>query len=286
MRISKTWRNSTILNIPMIKPKLHYYDLGSGVVAFSSTRHGGVGTDTHASFSINKYCGDDVEAIALNRKALASELGIETERLIVPHQVHGVESRLIANDFFSLSQPVRDQILDGVDAVMTNEAGVCVGVSTADCIPVLVYDRHHHAVAAIHAGWRGTLRHIALKTVREMTVNFGSVANELMAIIGPGISLKHFEIGQEVYDQFANADFDMDAIAQLYPVREKKEGEPPMKWHIDLKRCNRMDLEMAGLDSSKIMDSAICTFDSVEDYFSARRLGIDSGRIYNALILR
>ena len=67
MRISKTWRNSTILNIPMIKPKLHYYDLGSGVVAFSSTRHGGVGTDTHASFSINKYCGDDVDAIALNR---------------------------------------------------------------------------------------------------------------------------------------------------------------------------------------------------------------------------
>lgn len=213
-------------------------------------------------------------------------MGIETERLIVPHQVHGVESRLIANDFFSLSQPVRDQILDGVDAVMTNEAGVCVGVSTADCIPVLVYDWHRHAVAAIHAGWRGTLRHIALKTVREMTVNFGSVANELMAVIGPGISLKHFEIGQEVYDQFASADFDMDAIAQLYPVREKKEGEPPMKWHIDLKRCNRMDLEMAGLDSSKIMDSAICTFDSVEDYFSARRLGIDSGRIYNALILR
>ena len=112
MRISKTWRNSTILNIPMIKPKLHYYDLGSGVVAFSSTRHGGVGTDTHASFSINKYCGDDVDAIALNRKALASELGIETERLIVPHQVHGVESRLIANDFFSLSQRVR-RSLDG-----------------------------------------------------------------------------------------------------------------------------------------------------------------------------
>ena len=100
---------------------------------------------------------------------------------------------------------------------MTNEAGVCVGVSTADCIPVLVYDKHHHAAAAIHAGWRGTLRHIVLKTVREMTVNFGSVANELMAVIGPGISLKHFEIGQEVYDQFASADFDMDAIAQLYP---------------------------------------------------------------------
>lgn len=274
------------MNTQMIKPELHYYDLAEDVVAFSSTRHGGVGKGKHGEFSVNLYCGDDEESVAVNRKALAEHLSIDVSRLIIPHQVHHIESRRIASELFSLPESVRNQILEGVDAVMTDERGICIGVSTADCIPVLLYDEAHHAAAAIHAGWRGTLNHIVMKTVREMTVNFGSNPKEIKAVIGPGISMENFEVGQEVYDQFAAVNFDMDAIAKLYPVKEKKEGEPPMKWHIDLKLCNRMDLEMGGVRPENIIDEGICTYASSDDYFSARKLGVESGRIYNAILMK
>ena len=88
---------------------------------------------------------------------------------------------------------------------MTNESNVCIGVSTADCIPILLYDTEHHAAAAIHAGWRGTVKHIVMKTIKEMGVVFNSVPQNLKAVIGPGISLDNFEVGDEVYEKFANA---------------------------------------------------------------------------------
>lgn len=273
------------MSTQMIKPELHYYDIAKDVIAFSSTRHSGVSKGNYEAFNINLYCGDEPANIQANRNALATYLGLEVNRLIVPHQVHGIESRMIAAEFFNLPEDIRNRILDGVDAVMTNEPNVCIGVSTADCIPVLIYDAEHHAAAAVHAGWRGTLGHIVMKTVKEMALNFHSDPTKLKAVIGPGISLAHFEVGQEVYEQFANANFDMERLAKLYPVSTPKEGEPPMKWHIDLKLSNRMDLEQMGVDSQNIIDEGICTYASATEYFSARRLGINSGRIYNGIIL-
>lgn len=279
-------KNLTTLNIRMIKPKLHYYDLGAEIVAFSSTRHGGVSRGRHAEFNINRYCSDDVKNVATNREALAEALGLSVDKLIVPHQIHKIESRRIEEEFFTLSQITRDKILDGVDAVMTNVPGVCIGVSTADCIPVLVYDERKRATAAIHAGWRGTLRHIVWKTIREMVVGFGSEPKDLKAVIGPGISIENFEVGQEVYDAFASAGFDMTAIAKQFPAFGLNAEEPEMKWHLDIRMCNQLDLERAGLVAENILDTGICTYDMVDDYFSARRLGIHSGRIYNGIIIK
>ena len=98
--------------------------------------------------------------------------------------------------------------------MMTNELNVCIGVSTADCIPILLYDTKHHAAAAIHAGWRGTVKHIVQKIIKEMGIVYQTKPQELQAVIGPGISLQNFEVGDEVYEQFANACFDMETIAK------------------------------------------------------------------------
>ena len=144
------------------------YSIASGVKAFSTTRKGGVSQGNYSEFNINEYCGDNAEHVAENRRRLAAELGVEPGHIIMPHQVHGVEVRQIAGEYFSMPENIRKMILEGVDAVMTNQAGVCIGVSTADCIPVLLYDEEHHAVAAIHAGWRGTLARIVHKTIQEM----------------------------------------------------------------------------------------------------------------------
>ena len=169
----------------------------------------------------------------------------------------------------------RQETLEGVDALMTDLSGVCIGVSTADCIPILLYDPAHHAVCAIHAGWRGTVRRIVEKAVEAMTASYGTQPQHLVAQIGPGIHLDSFEVGDEVYEAFEQAGFDMPAISKKCD-----------KWHIDLPECNRLQLIAAGLSSQSIHVSPVCTFQHAADYFSARRLGINSGRIFTAIKMR
>lgn len=259
----------------MPQPQLKYYDLDEQVTAFSTTRHGGWSRGNYGELNINPYCGDEADAIQRNLEILSKELGIEEERLLLPHQVHGIESRMIAEELFTLPGAVRSMILDGADALMTDCRNVCIGVSTADCIPLILYDPRHHVSAVVHAGWRGTLNRIAHKVIVDMSRCYDTRPADVRAVLAPGIGLDNFEVGQEVYDQFAALGNNMERIAKMYS-----------KWHIDLPLCNRIQLEEAGVPADHIMASEICTFDHFNDFFSARRLGINSGRIYTGIILR
>lgn len=145
----------------MEEPELLTYDIGKGARAFSTGRRGGYGKGAYASFNVDAHCGDDERDVRLNRDLLCRALGLETSRLIMPRQVHGTCVRRIDEAFFLLSDAARAALLEGVDAVTTDLPGVCVSVSTADCIPILLYDGAHHAVGAVHAGWRGTAARIA-----------------------------------------------------------------------------------------------------------------------------
>ena len=258
----------------LTRPILTYYPLHERVKAFSSTRKGGVSVGKYGEFNINAYCGDDPEAIATNRQLLCQELQIDTNFLLMPHQTHGDESRIIAQDFFSSSSMTREMLLESVDSLITNVPGVCIGVLTADCIPILLYDDRHHVAAAVHAGWRGTVQRIVSKTIKKMGQNYGTHAEDLHGCIGPGISLTHFEVGDEVYKEFAHAGFNLSEISL------KKE-----KWHINLPECNRLQMVEMGVPESNILNTQICTFDHVDEYFSARRMGIQSGRVYSGIIL-
>jgi len=249
----------------MSSPQLTYYDMGAEVLAFSTMRQGGCSTGNYADFNINNYCGDAPEHIARNRQALAALIGVSEQHIVMPHQTHGsVVCRVDA-------PPA--EVLEGVDAVMTDVKGLCIGVSTADCIPILLYDAEHHAACAVHAGWRGTVKRIVQEAVKQMQAAYDSQSCQLKAVIGPGISLESFEVGDEVYQQFADAGFDMAPIARRYA-----------KWHLDLPQCNRIQLEAVGVRDVWMSD--ICTYQQYEQYFSARRLGINSGRIYTAIVLK
>lgn len=258
----------------MRQPQLEYYEISPEVVAFSSTRHGGCSKGNYASFNINHYCGDDEEDIRSNREALCQTLGISDDRLVMPHQVHLTKVARIDEAFLTQNNAERQTTLEGVDALMTNQRGVCIGVSTADCIPVLLYDTENRAVCAIHAGWRGTVARIVEKAIADMKEAFGTRPADLVAQIGPGIHLDSFEVGDEVYQAFEKAGFDMNSISR------KKE-----KWHIDLPECNRQQLLSAGIPGENIAVSPICTFQQYDTYFSARRLGINSGRIFTGILM-
>ena len=259
----------------MKQPTVLSFDLHNDVIAFSTTRHGGFSVGNYAEFNINPYYGDDTDAVRRNQQLMCQMLGIDDNRIIMPHQVHSTEMAQIDTAFFQCSVRERQQRLEGIDALMTNLPGVCIGVSTADCIPILIYDSRQHVVSAIHAGWRGTVRRIAQKSIAEMQKAFQSQTQDMIIQIGPGICLDSFEVGDEVYEAFAEAGFDMKAISQ----RQEK-------WHIDLQECNRLQLIAAGVPPTNIAVSDICTVKQSSEFFSARRLGIHSGRIFTGIMLK
>lgn len=259
----------------MSSPLLHYYNLGERVIAFSTTRKGGLGEGEYASFNINPYCGDNPNHVAANRDGLARELGLPTSRILLPRQTHGDGVLNIDPLFFSRPKAAQTALLEGVDALVTAMANVCVGVSTADCIPILLYAPDARLVAAVHAGWRGTLRRICQKTIGRMRRIASFDTAQLRAVVGPGICEDCFEVGQEVFDQFEEANFDMGRIA----VRREK-------WHINLPETNRMQLVEAGVPCVNITMAGECTYSLAVKWFSARRQGICSGRIYTGIILK
>lgn len=252
-----------------------FYDVDETVTAFSTRRHGGVSKGLYESFNVNHYCGDDPKDVLTNRQMLCDYLRIPMDRLVIPHQTHHTEVRQIDESFLKQDTSVRQQLLEGVDAVITEEKNVCIGVSTADCIPIILYDKEHHACGAVHAGWRGTVARIVQHTLKVMNETFATDPAKVKAVIGPGISLQAFEVGQEVYDAFADAAFSMEKIARKYE-----------KWHLDLPLCNRLQMMDVGVPDNQIHDAAICTYHHTEDFFSARRMGIHSGRIFTAIVLR
>lgn len=245
------------------------------IFCFSTTRHGGYSTGQYSSFNCNHYCGDSPWNVERNRKLLADIMPCRPKVFVIPHQIHSTVVRRIDKDFLCASGYEQKEMLEGVDAVITNLSGVCLCISTADCIPVLCYDVRNRAIAAIHAGWRGTVSRIVEKTLERMQAEYGTRMEDVVAAIGPGISLDAFEVGDEVYQAFHDAGFDMEAISVKYS-----------KWHIDLWEANRMQLVSAGINPDCIEVSGICTYNGYEDFFSARRLGINSGRIISGIILK
>lgn len=260
----------------MSSPLLIYPMTDSTVTAFSTTRHGGCGSDGYGTFNCTPYTGDKPSVVRANQEQLCQLMGIPMERLIIPYQTHSCNILTIDEAFIRLSSDARHALLNEKDALITDISDLCLCVSTADCIPLLLHDTTHGAIAAIHAGWRGTAGSIVTRTLETMHVTYGTVGSDIEAIIGPGISLDAFEVGIEVYRAFEDAEFDMEAIARWHPEKEK--------YHIDLPAANHHQLIAAGVPKERIHQSGICTYSQHHDFFSARRLGINSGRILNGIM--
>lgn len=223
------------------------YETPSWLLAFS------VGRGVHGTES-----GTDARETGLQ----GDNLLISPEHIMIPRQTHSTNVRWV-NTFGEVPD---------TDAVITSEKDLCIAVKTADCIPILIYDVRKQLIAAVHAGWRGTVGRIIEKTLRQMN----SKAEDLYAIIGPGISEESFEVGDEVYEQFLQAGFPMPLLAKKYPGRD---GE---RWHINLKDANRWLLEQNGVGDIRVSD-----IDTMQSplYYSARRETINTGRNINGIMI-
>ena len=258
---------------------LEYHQFAPHIRAFSTERgidDAAAYTEPYLGFNINPYCGDSASHIDACRAELAQLIDVPSNDILLPHQVHGVTVANLDNG----------DTTEGADALMTTRSRLCIGVSTADCIPVLLYDAEHCAVAAVHAGWRGTVKRIVQKAVAAMTAAYATRPEALKAVIGPGISMKNFEVGDEVYEEFRSAGFPMETMARRYPTKLDSTVE---KWHLDIVECNSLQLLDAGLTPQSIHVEAVCTYDNNDQFFSARREQVGTvkcGRNFNAIIIK
>jgi polyphenol oxidase len=152
----------------------------------------------------------------------------------------------------------RSGILGEADALLEDRPGAVVAVKTADCIPVLLADERHHAVAAVHAGWRGTAARIVERAVEAMAATFGTAPPDLRAAIGPGIGKCCYEVGAEVSAQFG------------------LQGRA----HLDLPEENRRQLVDIGIPAARVYVSGLCTMCG-EAFHSFRRDKESAGRMYS-----
>ena len=220
-------------------------------------------------------------------KLFPGEAGVEafyTQReaalpypVIQGHQVHGSRVAIVERPGMTREE------LEGYDAFVTNRPGVAIGVRTADCVPVLLYDPVERVVAAVHAGWKGTVLHISEGALEAMGQEFGSRPAELKAAIGPSIGPDSFQVGEEVAEKFKEAGFPMD---EIWSFRGPGDGSPMSGGHhIDLWKANRWLLEQLGIPPESIEVLGIDTY-TTESLFSARREGVACGRIINAIMLK
>ncbi len=247
------------------------------ISCFVTTRHGGCSTGNYGSFNCTPYTGDDAECVRKNQESLCASLPVHPKELIIPFQTHSLNSLVIDETYLNAPRSERQSMLQDTDALITRTPGCCICISTADCIPILLYDTRHRAVAAVHAGWRGTVNRILAKTLHRMQTVYGTEGKDVIACIGPGISLASFEVGDEVHEAFRAEGFPMDSISAWKPETHK--------YHIDLWAANRLQLSGFGVPPQQIENAGICTYLQHEDFFSARRLGIKSGRILSGIML-
>lgn len=208
-----------------------------------------------------------MQDIGRDQQLLCSALNVPAGRFYRPHQVHGTEVEVV-------TEATLGSECHNADAVVYNVRNACIGISTADCIPVVCYDPEHHCAAAIHAGWRGTAARIVEKAIARMTETFGTRPSMLRCAIGPGISMASFEVGDEVYEAFREAGFAMEKMS----IRKGK-------WHLDIKECNRMQLLSLGINADNITVSDIDTMTDSR-FFSARRDGAKTGRMLTGIVLK
>lgn len=242
-----------------IQPKI--FD-SEKIISAVSTRNGGVSSGYFSSLNMGKSTADDKEKVLENRRLFFSDLGIDEEKTALSYQVHG-------NEILKTENPCRE---NGYDALITNKNGLTLVVSVADCVPILIHDTSKDVVAAIHAGWKGTVSEIVYKAILKMKMEYGCSSGNLKIFIGPCIAYDHFEVSEEVAIQF--------------PSEVKKTIVGTNKWLVDLKSANKEQAIRAGVSEKNIEVSGYCTFRDENLFFSHRRDKGNTGRMVAVIGLR
>lgn len=244
----------------VIRPAV--FDAFPEIVAGMSTRHGGVSPIPYASLNLDNRGPDDDSNREENRKRFCAELGFGAGALVRSLQIHDTQ----------ILQAEKPGLYDGYDAFVTNQPGLLLAVSVADCTPILIFDKKQKAIGAVHAGWKGTVGGIVSKTLEKMKELYGTTGDNCVAYIGPCIDECSFEVGEEVAERFEHS--------------FKHWDEQRQKFFVDLKKANAAQLESFGVPASNIEISPYSTVNHNDMFFSYRKEQGVTGRLLAVIGLR
>jgi YfiH family protein len=222
-----------------------------------------------------------------NRIKFFHAIGAENMRIAAVRQIHSDAAHRVDADILEASSASGKDALQG-DALFTRDPGILLIVQTADCVPVLLADTKQRGIAAIHSGWRGTLKRIAAKTLGRMTMEFGTRPEDVIAAIGPAIGRCCYEVGSDVARDFDaqfpdarawfNGPFDALVSGESDPnwlpwltMKPPGHAPPPLRVHLDLLAANRAILTEAGIPGRQISVANLCTACRPDLLFSYRR---------------
>ena len=233
---------------------------------------------------------DTRENVQENRRRFQTAAGAKDLPLITLKQFHSDVIHVFDNPS---TAPCRG------DASITNRPNLLLAIQTADCVPILLVDPQKRAIAAIHAGWRGTLARIAAKTIGKMHMHFGTNPRDLLAAIGPSIGPCCYEVGTEVATQFLSQFADAPSYFDEFRTGDEPNPiqwlnmmppghqPPPRGVLLDLRKANRSQFLAVGLRPQNIHTIDLCTACCHPDLlFSYRKQGPQSGRLMSVIALR
>jgi YfiH family protein len=235
------------------------------------TRHGGVSGGLYASLNGGVGSNDDHAHVAENRARMAAAVGVEPSRFLTCYQIHSPQV-VVAET------PWRPEARPRADAIVTRMRALAIGVSTADCGPVLLADPKAHVIGAAHAGWRGALAGVIEAAVDAME-RLGAARGQIRAVIGPMIRQPNYEVGADLIARFAAED---PASSRFFAPASRQNHAM-----FDLAGYIGSRLTRAGI--GQIEDVGFCTYADAERFFSFRRsthrAEADYGRHINAIAL-
>ncbi len=225
------------------------------------SRRGGVSPPPFDTLNFDPRDSDLPENIKENIKRVSRAFGIDGERLVTVNQVHGDAVHLVTEKNLGGVPP-------DADAIITSLRGVPIGIMTADCLPIIIYDPANHAIGAAHGGWRGTALGVAIRTLESMETSFGTRAKDVSAALGPHIGPCCYHVKDNVIDEFKK-NFD-DTSSYI----KKAEGG----FTLDLGAATVAQLTGAGVAPGNITALCPCTACNNNDFFSYRKDGGRTGR--------
>ena len=221
-----------------------------------STRVGGVSRGAHGSMNVSYKVGDEPVQVDENRSLLSRALGMDLARAAWVKQVHSDKVLKLDADL-----PVTHEPLGEGDGLITNVPGIPLMIMVADCLPVLFHDPVHQALGLAHAGWRGTVSHVAAKTLLAMGEAYGTRPEDIRVALGPCIGPCCYEVGEDVHREFTEVFPWSEAVLTASCHRH---------WKLDLAEANARQLLEIGVKEENLIRSNLCTVQNIDLFYSHR----------------